>query len=70
MNAEFIRSILHRQPFEPFEIAMSNGDRYLVKHPELAMLAGARLIVYEPETDRVGICSLLHINNINTKQAA
>ena len=26
MNAETIRELLHRQPFEPLEVRLSNGD--------------------------------------------
>jgi len=64
MNSEFIRKLLKAQPFVPFRVFMSHGDSYVVKHPENALLAGSRLIVYEPETDNVGFCSLLHINDI------
>ena len=68
MNAEFIRSLLARQPFEPFEVRMTNGDTHSIRHPENAWLAGSRLFVYDPGPDRVAICSLLHIAGINMLQ--
>ena len=67
MNAEFIRSVLTRQPFEPFEVRMTNGDVHAVGHPENAWLAGS-LFVYDRATDRVAICSLLHIVGISMLQ--
>ena len=70
MNAEFIRGLLRHQPFEPFEVFLSNGDSYLVKHPEVAFLAGSRLMIYQPETDSVVFCSLLHIAEIKMGQVA
>ena len=44
MSAETIREMLHRQPFEPFEVVMSNGDRYPVRHPGFAMLVRQTLV--------------------------
>jgi len=29
MNAANIRDVLHREPFEPFEIIMSSGERHV-----------------------------------------
>ena len=68
MNAEFIRGMINRHPFEPFEVRMTNGDVHAVWHPENAWLAGSRLFVYDPATGRVPICSLLHIAGLNMLQ--
>jgi hypothetical protein len=70
MNAEFIRGLLRRQPFEPFRVIMSHGDSYVIKHPENAFLAGSRLIIYYPENDSLGYCSLLHINDVKMGEFA
>jgi hypothetical protein len=70
MNAESVRELLRRQPFEPFQVRVTNGDAHLVTHPENAMLAGNRLYVYVPESDRIVIVSLLHIATIAMLQAA
>ena len=42
MNAEVIRELLRRQPFQPFEIRMSNVESHRIGHPENAFLAGNR----------------------------
>jgi len=70
MNAEAIRELLRRQPFQPFEVHMTNGEVYPVRHPEQVFLAGARLLIYYPESDRLAWCSLLHVANILMEQSA
>jgi hypothetical protein len=64
MNAEAIRELLRHQPFEPFEVHMTSGEVHLIRHPEQAFLAGTRLLIYFPETDRLAWGSLLHIANL------
>jgi hypothetical protein len=70
MNAETIREMLRRMPFEPFEVRMTNGDNHSIRHPELAMLVGSRLVVGYPENERIAILSLLHVAVIEMAQAA
>ncbi len=70
MNAETIRELLRRQPFEPFEMRMTNGEAHQVRHPENAVLAGSRLVVYIPESDRIVILSLLHAAAVEMVRAA
>jgi hypothetical protein len=68
MNMDTIREWLHRQPFEPFEIRLSNGEVYPVGHPENVALAKTRIAISYPETDRIVHCSLVHINSIEALQ--
>lgn len=70
MNAEAIRELLRRQPFDPFQIRMTNGDVHTVRHPELIMIVGGRLVVGYPEADRIAILSLLHVSALETARAA
>lgn len=70
MNADSIRLLLRAQPFEPFELHMSNGEVVPVRHPELAWLIGARLYVHVSELKGEVTCSLLHINTIRKLQPA
>ena len=65
MNAEAIRALLHRQPFEPFEVRLTNGDVHLVKHPECVAISKSRVIVVDPDTDRVAIGALLHVASLS-----
>ena len=66
MNAQTMRELLRRQPFQPFEVRMTNGDRHEIRHPEMALLAKNTLIVYQAENDRISILSLLHASVIET----
>jgi hypothetical protein len=68
MNAEAIREMLGRRPFEPFEVVMSGGERHLVKHPEFAILMASRLIVTDPVADRAAILSLMHVTELRPVQ--
>ena len=61
MNRETIQEWLHRRPFEPFEVHLSNGDVHQVHNPEFAMVLRTNVIIGYPNTDRHAICSLLHI---------
>jgi len=69
MTADKIDEQLHRQPFEPFRIHMSDGSSCEVRHPEFALLTRRELIVAEPPRTgkyptRTAICDLLHVTRI------
>ena len=68
MSYETLKELLGRRPFEPFEIRLSNGEKYEVRHPEMALLLKSRIIIGDAENDRMTICGLIHINSIETLQ--
>ncbi len=68
MNAEAVREMLSRRPFEPFEIVMSSGERHLVKHPEFLMILPSRVAIGDPITDRLAVLSLIHITELRPVQ--
>ncbi len=70
MNAETIREWLSRRPFEPFQLTLSSGETYEVRHPENAILLKTRLILGYPEVDQVAHIGLLHVNSVRPVQAA
>jgi hypothetical protein len=70
MNAETIRGWLNRRPFEPFELRLSNGEAYQVRHPEVVALGKNRIAIVDPDTDRFVHVALVHINSIHALQAA
>ena len=45
MTAEALRDGMQRRPFEPFRITMSSGDAYEIRHPEMAFLTRAEIII-------------------------
>lgn len=64
MNTETMLSLLRRQPFQPFEVRMSNGDAYQIRHPEMALLLKSNLILGSRESDDFNFCSLLHVADV------
>ena len=56
--------LLRNQPFRPFEVRMSNGDCFEVRHPEMALLLKSNLVFGSPESDDFTSCALLHIADI------
>lgn len=58
---------LRQQPFTPFDIVSSSGERYRVRHPELVRVTGRRSVYVFDSRDARGvspqpdIVSLLHI---------
>ena len=70
MNAETIREWLQRRPFEPFELRLSNGEAYQVRHPEVLAIGRNRIAIADPETDRFVHIALIHVNSIEALQPA
>ncbi len=64
MNTDAIRDLLKRQPFRPFVVHLSNGETYEVRHPEFVILLKSTIVIGYPDSDRIGIVSLLHINSM------
>ena len=70
MTLDTIQELLARQPFEPFQIVASSGDRYPVFHPEMVLrvkngvyvgLGGRRGVA-----ERAAFISLLHVAAVKT----
>jgi hypothetical protein len=70
VNRDAMLELLRRQPFEPFEIRLTNGERHQVRHPEMALLQQSRIIVSLPNSDRIVIIPLLHVASVETLQSA
>jgi hypothetical protein len=66
MNQETIKELLRRQPFMPFKIKLPNGEVFEVRHPEFVLFSKTGLVVAYPDSNRLSICALLHIANIET----
>jgi len=68
MTLQTFRELLRKRPFEPFRLVMSSGERYEVRHPEMAMLTRSDMLVGTEAEDGVPaefkICSLLHVTAI------
>ncbi len=69
MNHDAMQLLLRRQPFEAFEIRLTNGEKYEVRHPEMVLLLRSRIVIAIPD-DRMVICPLSHIASVETLQSA
>jgi hypothetical protein len=58
---ETLNEFLNQRPFKAFEIRLSNGDHYPVKHPDAAILMKTKIVLVVPDTNEHLICFLLHI---------
>ena len=70
MNAEPIQAMLRRQPFAPFEVHVSNGEVYEVRHPENAILMKSNLMLVYPEKDNFVIAAMAQVSNVQPLQPA
>ena len=65
MTAEVLRDWMQRRPCQPFRITMSSGDAYDIRHPEMAFLTRAEIIIGLGERggipSRHRTVSLLHV---------
>jgi len=68
MTVQTFRDLLAERPFKPFRLVLSSGEKYEVRHPEMALLTKSDLLVGLAEEDglptRFKICSLLHVATV------
>lgn len=43
-----VRDLKNREPFAPFRIIMTSGDKYLIEDPDALAIGGSRLFYYPP----------------------
>ncbi len=69
MRLNELREVVGKQPFEPFRLRMSNGDEYVVRHPEFVSLTKSSVLVGIPSgrdgvPDRHVQLDLLHVVSV------
>jgi len=68
MTVQTFRDLLAARPFKPFRLVMSSGEKYEVRHPEMALLTKSDLLVGTEVEEGVAaefkICSLLHVTTV------
>ena len=75
MDKKTIKEMLEREPFDPFTIVMSSGERYDIRNPGLVVPMPNRVFIAMPAenqqpSDQYILCSYLHITAVKTLQAA
>jgi hypothetical protein len=71
LTPEIFRDDLHRQPFVPLRIYLTNGKTYDIRHHEMAMVTSREVYVGREETSpgsgiakACDLVSLLHVVRI------
>ncbi len=64
MTLDQIREALHRQPFQPFVIRLTDGTQRLVPHPDFIAVARRRAVVLDARTGAMSIIDPPHIVSI------
>jgi hypothetical protein len=68
LSPESLRTELHRQPFVPLRMYLTDGKTYDIRHPEMAMITSREVYVGREETSpgsgiakECDLVSLLHV---------
>jgi hypothetical protein len=65
VNIEDVRSHVKTEPFEPFEMRLSNGRVYTVDHPDfIALSRDGRTVAFYTDDGRLVTIAVQHINTI------
>jgi hypothetical protein len=64
LNMKTIRERLHKLPFKPFELRLSDGRRIPIQHPDFVALGGS-VVVITDETDGVREVDALHVVSLD-----
>ena len=51
-SLDTIRDLKRREPFVPFQIVMTSGDRYTIDDPDALAIATSRLHYFLPRSDK------------------
>ncbi len=66
MNADEIRELLRREPFEAFRFRLTSGDAYEIRDPNCVALGKRRVFVAFTDSDAQAFFPYLHIAAILT----
>lgn len=66
MTSDTIREMLDRDPFEPFRIATSGGESFIIRDPHTVALMRSEVFIAEPKSDRRSYVPLLHVVTVET----
>ena len=66
MRYQELYDVLHKSPFQPFRIQLSNGQTHVIRHPDFAWLMRTSVFIGLPSgddemPDRAIQCDLLHV---------
>jgi len=65
-----IADMLSRDPFQPFHLMLTSGDRVTIHDPSLAVLMQSQLFVAQPRSDAFQLIRLNQVAAVESGQAA
>ena len=68
VNADAIRARFGRQPLVPFVIRLSSGEAHDVRRPECILITKTRVVIDDPQEDRIAVCGLMHVTPVHYLQ--
>ncbi|MBI5864826.1 MAG: hypothetical protein HZB38_10015 [Planctomycetes bacterium] len=66
MNADELRELLTRDPFEPFRLRLTSGDTYEIRDPQSVAVMKSRMFVAMPGGDHWLFVPFLHVAAIES----
>jgi hypothetical protein len=51
-----------------FVIRLSGGETHEVRHPECILVTKTRVVITNPQEDRIAVCSLMHVTSVDYLQ--
>ena len=75
MRYQEVYEVLHKSPFQPFRIQLTNGQSRLVRHPDLAWLMRTSVLIahssgHDEIPDQFDQYDLLHVVGIEAVNGA
>jgi hypothetical protein len=66
MRYHELYEVLHRQPFQPFRLQLTNGESWVIRHPDFAAVTRSSVLVFvssedDDIPDRFNQYDLLHV---------
>jgi hypothetical protein len=61
MTAESITELLNAEPFMPFSIILTSGDKFHIRDPHLVVMQASQIFYAYPKSDRF---TLLRLNQV------
>jgi hypothetical protein len=66
MRLQELYDALHKSPFEPFRLQLTNGQSHVIRHPDFAWLTRGTVYIGVPSgkddvPDRAIQCDVLHV---------
>jgi len=65
---ETLHEMLDREPFQPFRIVLTSGDRFEIENPHLVAVGRTQVTIYPPRSDRFAMLRLNQIAAIESAQ--